>query len=172
MAEPNWVPASSHLPQDNQLVLVNGRYITAPRMVTFRHRPTPRWEDAGTIYEFEHFDRWAPTPPVPRIDEAADMPTRADFDKLSLVIAGAIALCEVAQENFVRVNDELQRTIAELGWPSVFLLLEEEHARRRLFDARIRLSKRLAERREAQKNIARSQPEPDPLPSNVRQLRR
>jgi len=52
------------------------------------------------------------------------------------------------------------------------LLLEEEHARRRLFDARIRLSKRLAERREAQKNIARSQPEPDPLPSNVRQLRR
>ena len=172
MAEPNWVPASSHLPQDNQLVLVNGRYITAPRMVTFRHRPTPRWEDAGTIYEFEHFDRWAPTPPVPRIDEATDMPTRADFDKLSLVIAAAIALCEVAQENFVRINDELQRTIAELGRPSVFLLLEEEHARRSLFDARVRLSKRLSERREALKNIARSQSEPDPPPSNVRPIRK
>ena len=172
MAEPNWVPTSMHLPQDNQLVLVNGRYITAPRMVTFRHRPTPRWEDAGTIYEFEHFDRWAPTPPISRIDEAANIPTRADVEKLSLLIAAAIALCEVAQENFVRINDELQRTIAELGRPSVFLLLEKEHARRSLFDARIRLSKRLSERQEALKNIARSQPEPDPPPSNVRQLRR
>ena len=155
MAEPNWVPASSRLPQDNQLVLVNGRYITAPRMVTFRHRPTPRWEDAGTTYQFEHFDRWAPTPP--RIDEATDTSTRADVEKLSLVIAGAIALCEVAQENFVRANDELQRTIAELGRPSVFLLLEEERARRRLFDARIRLSKRVSEREEALNKIARSQ---------------
>src|SRR6476620_12700105 len=170
MAEPNWVPASSHLPQDNQLVLVNGRYITAPRMVTFRHRPTPRWEDAGTIYQFEHFDRWAPTPPVPRIDEATDIPTRVDVEKLSLVIAAAIALCEVAQENFVRINDELQRTIPELGRPSVFLLLVKEHARRRLFDARIRLSKRVSEREEALNEIA--QANPDPPTSNVRPIRR
>jgi hypothetical protein len=106
------------------------------------------------------------------IPEATDMPTRADVEKLSLVIAAAIAVCEVAQENFVRINTELQRTIAELGRPSVFLLLEEERARRSLFDARIRLSKRLSERQQAVKNIARSQPEPDPPPSNVRQLRR
>jgi hypothetical protein len=84
---------------------VNGRYITAPRIVTFRHRPTPRWEDAGTIYQFEHFDRWAPTPPVPRIDEATDMPTRADVDKLSLVIAAAIALC--AAQLLIRLCTDL-----------------------------------------------------------------
>jgi hypothetical protein len=135
MAEPNWLPASVHLPQDNRLVLLKGRYITAPRIVT-------------------------------------DVPSRADVEKLSLVIAAAIALCEVAQENFVRINDELQRTIAELGRPSVFLLLEQEHAQRSLFDARIRLSKRLSERHEALKNIARSQPEPDPPPSNVRPIRK
>ncbi len=171
MAEPNWVPTSMHLPQDNQLVLVNGRYITAPQIATFRHRPTPRWEDGSTIYQFERFDRWAP-PPVPRIDEATDMPTRADFEKLGLLIAAALALCQAAQENFVRINDELQRMVAERRRPSVFVLLEEERARRSLFDARIRLSKLLSERQEALKNIARSQPEPDPPPSNVRQLRR
>jgi len=120
MAEPNWVPASMHLPQDNQLVLVNGRNIIAPRIVT-------------------------------------DIPTRADVEKLSLVIAAATVLCEIAQQNFVRINDELQRTLTELGRPSVFLLLEEERARRRLFDARIRLSKRVSEREEALNEIARSQ---------------
>ena len=120
MAEPNWVPASMHLPQDNQLVLVNGRNIIAPRIVT-------------------------------------DIPTRADVEKLSLVIAVAIVLCEIVQQNFVRINDELQRTLTELGRPSVFLLLEEERARRRLFDARIRLSKRVSEREEALNKIARSQ---------------
>ena len=74
------------------------------------------------------------------------------------MIAEAIALCEAAQENFVRINDELQRTIAEGRSPPVLSLLEEARARRRLFDARVRLSQRISERQETQK-IARSQPD-------------
>ncbi len=77
---------------------------------------------------------------IPRGDEATLMPTRADFEKLSAMAAEAIALCEAAQEEFVRINDDLQRTIQQSRKPPVHTLLGEERARRRLFDARIRLS--------------------------------
>ena len=57
IAESNWIPTYMHLPSDGQLVLV--RYNPAPRAVVFRRYPAARWENNGSVYQFEYFDQWA-----------------------------------------------------------------------------------------------------------------
>ncbi len=76
----------------------------------------------------------------PHADELAPFPTRADFEKLSAMIAAAVAQCEAAQEHFVWVDDALQRAIRERRTPTERLLSEQDRARRRLDDARACLS--------------------------------
>jgi hypothetical protein len=78
-----------------------------------------------------------------RTDEPLHGPTHDDFAKLNSLIAEAIVLCEVAQHDFVRIHDHLQRAIQQSRKPPARALLEEERARRRLFDARVRLLNRL-----------------------------
>lgn len=68
------------------------------------------------------------------------MPTRADFEKLTLLIAEAVALCEASQANFERIHDELQKTIAEGRAVTSAMLVEEYCASDKLVSARLRLS--------------------------------
>jgi hypothetical protein len=77
------------------------------------------------------------------------MPTRAELEKINALIADAAALCEACQEQFERINEELQQSLRETRLPPARVLLDEERARRKLFDARVRLS----ERKEALKRI-------------------
>ena len=65
MAEPTWIPTSKLLPRDGQSVFAKGRYNPEPRPVVFRGCPAARWENGNTVYQFERFDQWAPTPPEP-----------------------------------------------------------------------------------------------------------
>jgi hypothetical protein len=48
-----------HLPNDGQPVFVKGRYNPEPRTVVFRRYPAARWENNGSVYQFEYFDQWA-----------------------------------------------------------------------------------------------------------------
>ena len=63
MTEPNWIPTSTHLPNDGQPVFVKGRYNPEPRAVVFRRHPTARWENNGSVYQFEYFNQWAAMSP-------------------------------------------------------------------------------------------------------------
>jgi len=78
-----------------------------------------------------------------RTDEPLRRLTHDDFEKLNSMIAEAIVLCEVAQHDFARLHDHLQRAIRQSRKPPARAFLEEERARRRLFDARVCLLNRL-----------------------------
>jgi len=58
-AEPIWIPTAVLLPSDGQSVYVKGRYNSEPQAVVFRRYPAARWENRGTVYQFEHFNQWS-----------------------------------------------------------------------------------------------------------------
>ena len=77
------------------------------------------------------------------------MATRADFEKTNALIAEAVALCEAAQQEFERINEEVQKAIRQSrGLTSSLLLEQERRARQTLFEARNRLTRRLGRRRQ------------------------
>ena len=77
------------------------------------------------------------------------MATRADFEKTNALIAEAVALCEAAQQEFERINEEVQKAIRQSrGLTSSLLLEQERRARQTLFEARKRLTRRLGRRRQ------------------------
>jgi organic radical activating enzyme len=86
----------------------------------------------------------------PRADAATHMPTLVDFNEVDGTIAEVIARCETAQENFRRINDELQRTIQQSQLPPAQVFLDEERARQRLFDAQVSFLDRLKAIKKAQ----------------------
>jgi hypothetical protein len=73
--------------------------------------------------------------------------TRVDFEKLNLLVAEAAALCEAAQQEFERINKEIQESIRAGRDLIASVEGREEKARQRLFAARELLSGRLRQRR-------------------------
>jgi len=68
------------------------------------------------------------------------VPTRADFEKLNLLIAEAVALCEASQLEFERIHDELRKTIADGRELTGSMVADEDRARHDLFMARMHLA--------------------------------
>jgi hypothetical protein len=67
------------------------------------------------------------------------VPSRADFEKLNLLIAEAVALCEASQLEFERIHEELRKTIAEGRELTESMVADEDRARHDLFVARMQL---------------------------------
>ena len=53
-----WVSLSTDQPRDHEVVLARAKH-GQPRKVTFYASPTPRWEGANIIYDFQYFTEWA-----------------------------------------------------------------------------------------------------------------
>ena len=70
------------------------------------------------------------------------MPTRADFERMNVLIAEAIALCEAAQLHFEDLNKEMLKAIEEGRRLTGGVLAAEEQARNDLYQARHKLSER------------------------------
>jgi hypothetical protein len=68
--------------------------------------------------------------------------TRNDFQTLNALIAEARALCEAAEENLIRIQDEMQRASRDGRTVTADLAAKADHARTRLRVARARLSRR------------------------------
>ena len=79
------------------------------------------------------------------------MAAQADFQRVNALIAEAIALCESAQDEFERINKEIQQSIREGHALIATVERKEEQARSRLFAARELLSERLRRRRLVQR---------------------
>jgi hypothetical protein len=67
------------------------------------------------------------------------MPSRADFEKLNALIAEAIAICEAAQLELERLQEEIQEAVAAGCAATESLLAEEKKARERVLVARLSL---------------------------------
>jgi hypothetical protein len=70
------------------------------------------------------------------------MPSRADFERLNALIAEAVALCEAAQLELERLQEEIQAAIARGHAVTDSLRAEEERARARLYIAGLSLTRR------------------------------
>ena len=70
------------------------------------------------------------------------MPSRADFDRLNLLIAEAVALCEAAQLELEHLQEQIQESIAKGRAITDSMIAEEQCERARLFVARVSLSRR------------------------------
>ncbi|HEX5048375.1 MAG TPA: hypothetical protein VFX89_14760 [Gammaproteobacteria bacterium] len=70
------------------------------------------------------------------------MPSRADFERLNALIAEAVALCEAAQSELERLQEEIQAAIARGHAVTESQRVEEERARARLLVARLSLTRR------------------------------
>jgi hypothetical protein len=57
-----WVPTSVNQPHDNQRVYARVKH-GKPKKVTFYAEPTPRWEGANIVYDFQYFAEWAALDP-------------------------------------------------------------------------------------------------------------
>ena len=62
------------------------------------------------------------------------------------LIAEAVALCDVAQQEFERINIEIQRTIQQSRELTASALIDEERAHKLLFGATARLGRRVRKR--------------------------
>ena len=79
------------------------------------------------------------------------MATQADFQRINVLIAEAIALCTAAQERVRKIHEEvvkgIEKAIDEDGALADDLFEAETEARKVLFDSRVRLSIMLAHER-------------------------
>jgi hypothetical protein len=73
------------------------------------------------------------------------MPSRSDYQVLSLIEEAAV-LCEAAERDFERLSEDVQKTVRESRRLTEETLLGHDRARRRLSDARVRLSDQLQRR--------------------------
>ena len=60
MSKCEWLLTATRLPADGEFVLAKTKHGTIAHRVTFRATPTPRWEDAHFIREFEFYECWRP----------------------------------------------------------------------------------------------------------------
>ena len=67
------------------------------------------------------------------------MPSRADFEKLNALIAEAVAICEAAQLELERLQEEIQEAIAAGRAVTESLREDEKKARERVLVARLSL---------------------------------
>lgn len=54
-----WVSAATRRPDDYQPVYARGK-AGAPQKVVFHAAPWPRWVGLDIVYQFQHFEEWAP----------------------------------------------------------------------------------------------------------------
>jgi hypothetical protein len=73
------------------------------------------------------------------------MPSPSDFQLLSIIEEAAV-LCQAAESDFERLSTEVQKTVRESRRLTEGTLLEQDRARRRLLDARVRLAEHLHRR--------------------------
>jgi hypothetical protein len=73
------------------------------------------------------------------------MPSRSDCQVLYLIEEAAV-LREAAERDFESISEEVQKTVRESRRLSEETLLQQERARQRLFDTRVRLSDQLQRR--------------------------
>jgi len=73
------------------------------------------------------------------------MPTRSDFEVLSLIEEAAV-LCEAAERDFELLSEDVQKTVRESRRLTEETLVAQDRARRQLIGARARLSDQLGRR--------------------------
>jgi hypothetical protein len=73
------------------------------------------------------------------------MPSRSDFRVLSLIEEAAV-MREAAERDFESISEDVQKTVRESRRLTEETLLQQERARQRLFDTRVRLSDQLQRR--------------------------